>query len=213
MMKLFVSALAAIILSFPASGLAGDTAGLIQSTYESMQSFRADFVQVLTNAASGEAQTRTGTISFKQPGLVRWETVEPERELLIVGPKIVWDYFPEEELALKYLSTQLFDSKTMLRFISGNTRLDQDFRIDESPEKDGVVELKLVPFEPEPGLVAATVWVESATGLISGVELVDFYGNRNFLRLNNVRIDPDLPDGDFVFTPPKGTDVQDNTAQ
>lgn len=203
--------LALLVFFNGAPALAGETAGHMQRQYEALTSFTAAFVQTLTNAQTSEKETRKGSIAFRQPSLIRWETTSPEKSLLVVGEAAVWDYYPGEKSAYKYPTTDVLSSKTMLRFISGKARLEEDFHVTEQGEKDGLLVLDLIPKEPEPGLVQATVWVTPSTYLLSKVLLVDFYGNKNDLSLNDLLLNPDLPRSDFVFTPPAGTSVYDNT--
>ncbi len=200
-----------LALSLPLPALAGQTAAHMQRQYEALASFTADFVQTLTNAQTGEKEVRKGTIAFRQPALVRWDTVSPEKQLLVVGDTAVWDYYADEKAAYKYPTTDVLSSKTMLRFISGKARLEQDFYVTEHPEKDGLLEMELVPREAEPGLVQATVWVTPGTYMLYRVLLVDFYGNQNDLSLDNLLLNPDLPKAGFEFSPPAGTKVFDNT--
>lgn len=200
-----------LALALPLPALAGQTAAHMQQQYEALTSFTADFVQTLTNAQTGEKEVRKGTIAFRQPALVRWDTVSPEKQLLVVGDKAVWDYYADEKAAYKYPTTDVLSSKTMLRFISGKARLEQDFYVTEHPEKDGLLEMELVPREAEPGLVQATVWVTPGTYMLYRVLLVDFYGNQNDLSLDNLVLNPDLPRQGFEFSPPAGTKVFDNT--
>ncbi|EGB13655.1 outer membrane lipoprotein carrier protein LolA [Pseudodesulfovibrio mercurii] len=199
---------------------AQDLPDLIQKRYETLKTFRADFSQELTNVASGEVDKREGKIWFRQPSQVRWETSAPEKELLVVGPEFAWDYIPDEELAIKYGVAALLDSKTILRFLSGQANIKEDFVVktewpgaDEVRAKWGkdLTVLQLVPKEAEPGMVLAFVGVEPATGLLRQVMIVDFYGNGNEVRLSNVETDVDLAPDMFTFTPPEGTQVEDNT--
>lgn len=193
---------------------------LIQQRYETLNTFSADFVQELTNVASGQVDTRKGRIWFKQPSQVRWESIEPEKELLIVGPEMAWDYIEDEQLALKYNVASLLDSKTILRFISGKANIKEDFIVktewqgaDDVRAKwgKGYTVLQLVPKEAEPGMVLAYIGVEPDTGLLRQVMIIDFYGNGNELRLSNVELDIDLAPEMFTFTPPEGTQIEDNT--
>ena len=197
-----------------------DLPDLIQKRYETLRTFRADFVQELTNVASGDVEVRKGKIWFKQPSQVRWETAEPEKELLVVGPDFAWDYIEEEKLAIKYSVAALLDSKTVIRFISGQANLKEDFIVktewqgaDDVRARwgKGCEVIQLVPKEAEPAMVLAYIGVEPKTGLLEKVMIVDFYGNGNELRLSNVELDPDLPSSLFAFTPPEGTQVEDNT--
>lgn len=199
------------MLSFSSVAVADDLSAEIQKTYDSIKTFSADFTQILTNAASKEQDIRSGKIIFKQPSLLRWESVKPEPELLIVGESIVWDYFPEDELALKYRTKQLFNSKTMIKFISGQAKLEEDFVVENQGEDNGLIKLKLLPLEPETGMVLAFVWIEPERKMMSKVLVVDFYGNGNEVSMINIKIDPDVDDSMFQFTPPEGVNVEDNT--
>lgn len=202
------------ILLFASSVFAADTSKLtdqIQHKYDSIEAFSADFVQTLTTAASGQQEIRKGTILFKQPSLLRWDTVSPEKELLIVGKSFVWDYYPDDMVALKYHAEQVFNSKTMIRFLSGKANLEDDFAIENQGDDHGLTKLKLIPTEPEPGLVLGYVWVDPNTSMLKKVLAVDFYGNGNEVALSNISLKPEIAKGSFEFTPPKGVTIQDNT--
>ncbi len=190
----------------------------IQSTYESLSAFDAKFVQVLRNTASGEEEERSGLIFFKKPRLIRWETTMPEKELLIVGSKEVWDYFDDDKIAYKYTVDRVLQSKTMIKFISGQARLDEDFWVTREASKpgeapEGLVKLNLTPKEPEPQLVQAYAWADPKTGLVRKILLQDFYGNENELSFADITLNPKQPDDLFAFTPPAGVEIFDNTAK
>ncbi len=183
----------------------------IQKRYDATQFFQADFQQELTNAASGSVDKRSGRIIFKQPSLVRWDTQKPEKELLIVGQKTVWDYFESEKVVLKYKPTQVFSSKTMIRFLSGKANLKEDFKVEEQGFDNGLIKLRLIPKEPEPSMVLAYLWVDSKTSMIARVLIVDFYGNGNQMTLQNISTDRRPDASAFEFTVPQGVQVKDNT--
>ncbi|MFO7717170.1 MAG: LolA family protein [Thermodesulfobacteriota bacterium] len=183
----------------------------IQSQYEQLQGLKTDFVQELTNAASGEKQRREGTISFAKPRHIRWETTTPESEMLIVGPETVWDYFAEEEVVYTYSTDEVFQSKTMLRFISGEANITDDFHIESQESENEWVKLKLIPKKPESNMVLAYIWVEPETALLRQVLLVDFGGNGNKLTFTDIQLNPEFEEGWFHFEPPEGVDVMRNT--
>lgn len=185
----------------------------IQRQYESLESFQADFLQQLKNATTGRVEEREGSIAYQKPSLIRWETVTPERELLVVGSDAVWNYVPAEKTAIKNPLATVLGSKTMIRFISGQARLDEDFIVEEQGSEAGLTKLALTPKEPEPSLVQAFVWVDPATNMLRSILLVDFYGNVNRVGLDNLVLNPKLSRDLFAFTPPAGVTVQDNTVR
>jgi len=203
-----------------AQTMAADLPDLIQKKYNDMKTFEADFVQELTNVSSGSVDVRKGKICFSQPSLVRWQTTEPENEILVLGQDIAWDYFADENLVFKYRVGALLDSKTILRFLSGRANIKEDFYIKTEWEGADSVRkkwgkgyeiLQLTPKEPEPGMVQAYIGVEPGSGLLRQVMIIDFYGNGNEIRLSNVRQGVKLDAALFNFTPPKGVQVEDNT--
>lgn len=210
-MRTFLLILA--VLALPLTAQASELTDAIQKRYETVQHFQADFQQELTNAASGSVEKRSGKIWFKQPSLVRWDTTKPEKEILVVGQNVVWNYVEADKAALKYRSNQVFKSKTMIRFLSGKANLNEDFKVTEQGVEDGLIKVRLLPKEPETTMVMAYIWVDPKTHLMGRVLIVDFFGNGNqvtLLGLNtNKRPDAKL----FEFTPPAGVQVHDNTKQ
>jgi len=192
---------------------AGEWTNAIQKQYETLTGFSARFKQTLTNASTGETEIRTGALSFKRPGLVRWNTETPEPELLIVGTDQVWDYFPDEETAYKYPVSQVLSSRTMIRFISGKGNLEEDFKVEDQGADQGMRKIKLIPREPEANLVLAYIWVNPESKMLEKVFLVDFFGNGNELALEETMLNPELKEELFQFTPPDGVDVLDNTGK
>ncbi|MBT8763314.1 outer membrane lipoprotein chaperone LolA [Desulfohalobiaceae bacterium Ax17] len=198
---------------FSSAVWAQDIVGKVQEQYESLKAFQAEFEQILTNAATKEQEQRYGKIYFKKPRLIRWETSRPEAELLIVGQDIVWNYFVEEEIAYKYPVQTVLSSKTMIRFISGQANLKEDFIVENQGLDQELFKLKLIPKNPEPNLVLAYIWVDQESFLLKKVLLVDFFGNGNEVRLKNLEPNPLLEDSLFKFNPPKGVQIQDNTQE
>ena len=189
---------------------AQEVADEIQKQYSSVKSFRAEFSQELTNSASGESEQRRGTIWYEQPQNIRWETTSPEEEILVSTKETVWDYFPEENVVYRYSLQGRFDSKTMLKFISGEVNLKEDFQIEivgEDSECFGWTKVELVPIDPEPSLVKAYIWMDEESSLIRQVLLVDFFGNSNRLRFDDIELNVDIQQSRFEFAPPEDVEV------
>lgn len=205
-----VAALLFLFVSAPAFGQSA-VVEQIQRQYETITSFQAEFVQELGVAASRETEERRGLLFYQQPGLIRWETRTPEEELLVVGPEEVWNYFAEEETAYRYPSREVLGSAMVLRILSGQARLDEDFLTEEDLVAEaGWRKIRLVPRNPEPNLVEAVIWVDEETFLLRRLRAVDFYGNTNQITLHDLRLNPVLEPALFTFTPPEGVVVLDN---
>ena len=210
LVKIFLAL--AIFLAGALSVQAEDLTDRIQKRYDTLQSFRGFFLQKLTNASSREVQERLGSITFKRPRFIRWETTSPENELLIIGQDTVWEYFPEEETVYRYSVEQVLSSKTMIRFLSGEANLKDDFIVEDLGTDGDFRHLKIVPMEPEPNLVEGELWVRPGQDMLEKIKLVDFFGNINELELTGIEIDVNVEEKDFVLSPPKGTEVIEGMA-
>ncbi len=186
----------------------------IQASYKNIQSLQADCTQILTNAASRQVETRSGRIFFKKPGLVRWQSQSGnDEELLIVGSKTVWDYFPAEKIVYVSDVKQAFSSKSMLHFLTGEAILAEEFFLEQQGTEQGLLKVKLTPKEPEPDLVLAWLWWNEETSLVERLLLIDFFGNGNELRLQKIELDQDIPHEAFEFIPPADVSVESVAAR
>jgi outer membrane lipoprotein carrier protein len=195
------------------SAQAADLTDQIQKRYDTLQSFRGFFLQKLTNASSREVQERLGTITYARPRFIRWETTSPEPELLIIGRDTVWEYFPAEETVYRYSVEQVMSSKTMIRFLSGEANLKDDFVVTDLGTDGEFRHLKLVPKEPEPNLVEGDIWVRPGQDVMERIKLVDFFGNVNELELTGLQLDVPVDEKEFTLVPPKGTEILDGPAE
>lgn len=208
-MKQAIPILLFLLILMPGKLFATETADRVQEKYETIESFQAGYIQILTNAATREQEERIGQISFQKPLNVRWESTSPEKELLLIDKETVWNYFPDEKAAYQYETDEILTSRNMIRFISGKARLTQDFKVEDQGMEDGLHKIKLVPNNPEPDLVLAYIWSDDQ-GMMHRVLLVDFFGNGNELRLKDIELNPVLDEQIFSFEPPDGIDVIEN---
>ena len=185
----------------------------MQAKYSGISSMRAEFSQVLVHKESGSTEKRSGILFFKKPLLVRWETKQPSPELLLVTSKEIWNVFPDEEVAYKYPLSLAQDSRSIVRVVTGQARLDQDFQIEEKGDEGGMIALHLYPKEPVQALVEALLWIDSASKLIKKLRIYDFYGNANEIAFTRQDIGASVTDTLFTFTPAHGMTVEDRTKE
>ncbi|MDR2826317.1 MAG: outer membrane lipoprotein carrier protein LolA, partial [Deltaproteobacteria bacterium] len=154
-----------------------------------------------------------GEIYFQKPLLVRWTTNPPHKELLVVADKLIWQYFPDEELAYKYPVAVVDEKNAFLRVLFGLSSLEDGFEISVLPAEDKLSKLKLEPFEPSASLLEATLWLEPYSATIRRLAITDFYGNISEIRMTKLTFNPVIPAQTFSFTPPEGTEIEDRTKQ
>ena len=183
--------------------------GAMQQRYQDLQSFSGEFTQTLTHQESGSVEQRKGTLIFQKPFRLRWETVKPDPELLVVTEKEVWDYLPDEELAYRYSPEVVRDSRSVIQVITGQSRLDKDFDVSRQKDENGLAVLRLYPKEPTPQLVEAVLWIDPQSKLIRRAQITDFYSNKNDIAFTRLTPGAAAPSGAFAFTPPRGITVED----
>lgn len=182
----------------------------IQNHYRNARTMQASFEQVLRHKESGAVEDRSGTFYFKAPARIRWVTEKPSPELLVVNPDAVWNYFEDEEVAYKYPASLVHETKTALRFITGQANIEEEFYVETAETKDGLTPLHLFAKEPTTDLTEATLWVAPDYS-VRRILTVDFYGNENEIRFSDIQFDAPMQDAFFNFTPPKGVEVEDRT--
>ncbi len=200
-----------LVLIWSGTVQAASSSAALQKRYDSLKSMRAEFSQVLLHKESGTKERRKGILLFQKPLLVRWETKSPAPELLLVTGKEIWNYFADEDVAYKYPLNLVEDSSNILRVITGQARLEQDFDVKNEGTENGLDKLHLFPKEPVQALVEALLWVDPDSGLIKKARIYDFYGNENEITFEKQEQDVAIPASSFEFTPPKGVDVEDRT--
>lgn len=187
----------------------GDIATTIRERYASITTFKAFFTQYLTHRESGQTEKREGTLLFKKPLLINWETKTPHSEVLVVSEKEIWDYVPEEKLAYRYPHNLVEDSRTLIQVVTGQALLSKDFDVKESGSQGELRILHLFPKDPVPQLVEAILYVDPVKGYIQRAVITDFYGNTNDVRFTSFIPDADISRGSFDFRAPKGVEVED----
>lgn len=186
----------------------------MQARYDAMQSMTASFRQELRHRDSGSGQINDGILQWRKPLLVRWEVLGANAEIFVVGQDSIWNYFPDEELAYIYPLNLVENSMDIIKVVTGQSTLKEDFSvIDEGVEKgeDGrnLARLHLYPHEPAQNFTEAVLWLDTKNFLIDRVLIYDFYGNENDVAFQNIVPDAPVADDAISFTPPEGTEILD----
>lgn len=215
-----ILALAAILLAAPVAQAGAQRVSrpanakgwseLIHARYSKIKSMAAQFEQTVTHKESGIEEQRSGNLYFQKPFLVRWVSNPPFSETIVVDKEHLWQYFPDEELALKFKAAAIEDQGEFLAVLTGRAPLIEKFKIVPSEEVEGVYSLKLIPYSPSMSLVEATIWVDMESGLILRLLYADFYGNLNDIAFVNQELDVRMPSDAFSFKIPPGTVVEDH---
>jgi outer membrane lipoprotein carrier protein len=202
----------ALLLFLAGMAFAQSVSERIQSRYTAITSMRAEYTQTLVHKESGSREERSGVLSFARPLLVRMETRTPSPELLLVGKDVIWNVFPEEEIAYKYSLSLAQDSRSIVQIITGQASLTKDFYVENQKEEGGLLVLDLFPKEATLALVEARLWIDPETNLIKRLRIFDFYGNENEIAFSKQEVNITIPASQFSYTPPKDFAIEDRTS-
>ena len=192
----------------PADALARD----LQTRYQSIRDFSADFVQSY-RAGVLKTQTReSGTVAVKKPGKMRWTYTKPERKEFVSDGSRMYVYVAGEKQATARDAADL--STTPDLFLSGRGDIARDFTPGyvDSPVA-GTIALKLVPRKSEPEYEYLIVALDPKTLQIRGLTSRDHQGGESTFTFTNMKENRGLSDKDFVFQPPRGVTVVTDSAR
>jgi outer membrane lipoprotein carrier protein len=170
--------------------------------------FSADFAQESTVKAMNITDFGSGRIFVKQPGMMRWEYDQPEKQIIITDGTKLWIYKPVDRQVLTGKSPEFFRGGKGASFLADVKTLRQRFDISRiHPENDLFYELKLVPHTKALDIKDIRLIVSRQTFTIMRVVTFNSYGDETRVELINTKFNQTFDDSLFSFTVPKGVDV------
>lgn len=184
-----------------------DVTDRLQKRYDSVQDASASFTQHVKFGFSKIEQNFSGTLYMKKPHKYRIET---EYQTLVTDGTTVWSYSPVNKQVLIDSYKETPDTFTPEQFL---LNLPSNYFASLLPkEKVGnapMITLKLVPKDDQSFIKSMKVWVEESSWVVRKVEMVDVNDTEKTYTVGEVKINTNLKDGTFTFTPPAGTEVVD----
>jgi outer membrane lipoprotein carrier protein len=189
---------------------ADEIADKVQATYQGFSDLQGSFLQRATNKLSGMTQEASGRLFLKWPGRMRWEYEKPESRLFLIDGKTLWSYSPSERQAMAQdVSGAL--ATTPIGILFGMSSLRRDFQVRpivhagtrDSPESL----LELTPKGKDLAFKRVILGIDRESFLIRRLTVFDLYGNTTTVELSKQKVNSDLKDELFQFSPPPGTDV------
>ena len=194
-----------LLCGFSGQSLAKETnlLQLIQTQYQSIQSFSGHFVQTSHRTNSENVPRKAeGTVSYKRPGKMRWLYAPPEEQLLVTNGETLWLFDPLLENVTVQKLAKLTDG-TALSFLLGLGDLNADFKrrkisksLLENP--DGLI-VELVPNKQTANLAFIQLEVHPDTYNLQKIALMDQQGNYRTIALESINYNLVLEDKFFEF--------------
>jgi len=183
----------------------------IEEQYSRTADFQADFIQETVLKSLGKTEREQGRLYFKKPRKMLWLYEKPKAKTLVVNAEKSWLYVPEDQVAYVQKTDRLLKSTAAIRLLTGFIGIKSDFQVQfaESDQVDdqGNYILQLIPRERNAGFTKANIVINRTTYNINRVWFEDPYGNVTRVKLSNVKLNQQMKDEKFLFTPPAGVEV------
>ena len=185
----------------------------MQAFYEKTEDFKSSFKQDYKYKAFRRTQTSTGTVTYKKPGLMRWEYENPSpRTFVLAGNKVYAYDPPAQTLTVGNVDTSKLSAS--VTFLFGQGRLADEFHIKKGACTDckGTL-LVLDPAQPDPRFRQVRLEVDSKTAQVLKSTVVDPDGSENTIAFLDLKTNVGVSKDGFQLNPPKGTRIDDFTKQ
>jgi len=198
-----VFAVYAVVGAFPASVHAA-ALDKLKAFVEGTKSGKADFVQTVVSKSGRKPQNAAGSMMFSRPGKFRWTYDKPYYQLIVCDGERLWVYDRDlNQVSTKKLAAALGSSPAAL--LAGDNALEKNFDLKEGGTSDGIEWVDAQPKSQDAGFQFLRIgFVGDA---LRAMELTDSFGQVTTIAFEKFERNPQLPAGQFRFTPPKGADV------
>jgi outer membrane lipoprotein carrier protein len=183
----------------------------IQSQYEKVSTFEADFTQRSYVKMMNQAQNVKGRVQIKKPGKMRWVYGAPDTQILISNEKTIWLYVPDEEQATKVPVNSIYSSNTPALFLAGRGKLTHAFDVESVIQEDKNILVTLVPKIAEQGVARLVLQADKKNYQITGSTVYDKLGNKTEIRFNRIKVNHEISEEQFQLKTPPGVEILDYT--
>jgi len=218
MRVLFASMLAALSLVQTAASqavrpqtppAAPDLARHIQSHYDTVRDFRADFTHQYRGGVLHQTFNERGDVRIKKPGRMYWNYVSPEKKEFVSDGTKIYSYVKADKVVYLTDMPTGDQASTAVLFLAGRGDLVRDFRAAvPASQPDDRWKLELTPKSPQADFTALTLTVDRRSYALQGLTSTDPQGGIHTFEFINLRENVGLSDNQFVFRIPKDAEVR-----
>jgi len=169
-----------------------------------MQTFSADFEQLVIDDSGRLLETSGGTMAMRKPDRFRWHYTGEFEQLIVADGQRVWVHDVElEQVTVK--DQDLAANKSPFYVLTDPQRLEQDYQLEERGQIDGLTLIGLLPRNSG----GEIEWVELGfrDQWLESVVIQDALGQQTHIRFSEPQLNLPLEDSAFQFSPPVGVDL------
>ena len=183
----------------------------VQSNYEKILTFEAEFAQKSYVKMMDKTQHAKGTVSIKKPGRMKWIYGAPDTQVLISNGKTLWHYVADEEQVTKIPIESIYSSNTPALFLAGQGNFIQTFNVESVSLETNPISITLTPKKDDQALTRLQLFANKKNYQITGSTVYDKLGNKTEIHFSKIKTNKDIPEKTFQFQAPPGVEILDYT--
>ncbi|MEA2679904.1 MAG: outer rane lipoprotein carrier protein [Candidatus Binataceae bacterium] len=177
----------------------------LQRHYRDTNSFSAKFNEEISTVGAPKRE-RSGVVSFRKPGRMRWEFAAPEVQTIVSDGEMLYSYDPELNQVVQTPLKQAIKSSSATSFLLGMGNINRDFKaaFANSAASDGLVHLLL---DSKAGGYKIEIGLDPKSYNLMTLTLTDQLGDVTKVNFSDIHNNVELPDSTFAFKTPAGADI------
>ena len=191
-----------LILPFPAISADGVPLTKLRAVYKNLRTLEGRFTQVTYIKDLDKEETFKGIFYLKIPDRMRWKYTEGSTdEVYLTGNKMVINQPSESQVFISSMDGYGLSSSP-LRILLALDELENNFNL---KSREG--HIFMTPRGKKTVVNSIELVLSGNKFPLEKIRLLDRYANRTEIRLMDVKINPNLEDSLFLFTPPAGATI------
>ena len=188
---------------------AADLAKQLQTHYNTVRDFTADFNHTYRGGALKQTFNERGDVRIKKPGRMYWTYTVPDKKEFISDGAKIYSYMKADKIVYVSDIPPGNEASTAVSFLTGRGDLTRDFKASvPAVQPDGQWQLDLTPKTSQPDFVSLTLLVDRKSLALRGLSSVDHQAGTSAFTFTNLRENVGLSDNQFAFRIPRGVEVR-----
>ena len=191
------------LLALVSSCAWADDAAALRQQLAKISQFSAHFEQTVLDAQGKILQKSSGEMQVARPDRFRWDTRQPDENLIVSDGKDVWVYDPFVEQVSVLKLAKAIENTPFLLITSSNPQIWKQYQVHQdngsymvtSRRKNQRIESLRIVFDEQ--------------GRLSRFEVDESQGQRSEFQLSAFNVSPAIKTADFSFKVPDGVTIDD----
>ena len=171
-----------------------------------VNSFSANFNQLLIDQKGQSLQTLSGVLHGQKPDKIYWSVLEPTAQTIVSNGSHLWLYDPDLEQVIIEPYTNNPEANPISLLLGDPKQLSENFKLLQQNNLAGsTLQFLLEPVKLNSLYTGITL--EFKNGILSAISFADNLGQTTTLVLTEFTLNPVFKDNFFTFEIPLGVDI------